>query len=197
VQHVVYHSAIGASATTALEPGREHFQHEEQLKASGVKGWTIIQPTFFHQNIEKFHLTSIRQHSMFAGSAGDGRFASVDLRDVASAAVAILKHPELHKGKLYTLTGEVTSEPIIATYLTAVLGRPIQYVNWTPEEHRKQLKSFGLPDWLIEDNIVLDMIKREGWAATLLPDLETIVGRKGITVNEYIESIADELKGSK
>jgi len=196
VKHVVYHSAIGAGPAAPLAAGRDHFEHEEMLRNLGLQ-WTVIRPTFFHQNIEKFHLSTIQQHSMFAGSAADGRFSSVDLRDVADAALQLFVHPDKHSGKIYTLTGDVTTEPTIASYISDAVGRKVQYVSWTVDEQRKKLREFGVPEWLIEETVVLDTIKREGWAAELLPDLETILGKKGITVKDYIKSIQDVLTASK
>ena len=77
VQHVIYHSAIGSEPSSPMSMGVEHGQHEATLKAQTDLSWTIFQPTFFHQNLEKFDAPLIQQYDMFGGSADDGRFSSV------------------------------------------------------------------------------------------------------------------------
>ena len=72
VKHVVYHSAIGAAPSSPMSMGAEHGLHEEALKAQTQVGWTVFQPTFFHQNLDKFHAPLISQYSMYGGSADSG-----------------------------------------------------------------------------------------------------------------------------
>ena len=190
VRQVVYHSAAGSDPSGPVGIGREHSEHEARLRSDSGLHWTVLQPTFFHQNLEKFQQQSITHYDMYGGSAADGKFTSVDLRDVAAAAVEIFKQPEQHSGKVYLLTGEVTSEQAIAAELSAVAGRPIQYVSWPVEEHRQKLREWGLPDWLEEDQLALDMVKREGWLSSLSPDLQQIIGRPAITIKQYVQDRA-------
>ena len=137
VQHVVLHSAISAAPGTPLLLATEHYEHEQAIRAAGsdVPYWTFLRPAFFHQNIEKYALPSINAHGHFVGSAGEGRFASVDLRDLADAALHCFLAPAIHAAKTYVLTEELATEPAIAAMIAGVTGRPIRYVNQTVDEH--------------------------------------------------------------
>jgi NAD(P)H dehydrogenase (quinone) len=192
VHHVVYHSAAGAGPVDSapFDMAREHGEHEAKLKASGLH-FTILQPTYFHQNLEKFHRPTITQYASFGGSAGDGRFSSVDLRDVGAFAAVVFTNPEAYEGKTVLLTGDVTSEPAIAAELTKAAGRPIQYTSWSPEEHRDKLKSWGMPDWLADNQLALDKLKREGMTASVDPELEKGLQRKPLTIHQYVHDNAE------
>ena len=120
-----------------------------------------------------------------------------DLRDVAAASVAVFSSPSQHSSHTYVLTGDVTTEPIIAAHLTTTLGRPITYAQWSVDEHRAKMKEWGMPDWLAEDELTMNKWKREGAVGTLQPDLEDLLGRKPKTIQEYIEDKADLFKAAK
>ena len=148
--------------------------------------WTFLRPAFFHQNIEKYALPSINAHGHFVGSAGESRFASVDLRDLADAALHCFLAPAIHAAKTYMLTEELATEPAIAAMIAGVTGRPIRYVNQTVDEHRARLATLSLPAAAASDLLVLDQEKREEWVAFLTPDLEQLLGRKSRQVVEAI-----------
>jgi uncharacterized protein YbjT (DUF2867 family) len=192
VKHVVYHSAVGAGIGSPVRQGAEHGEHEAALSQSSVP-YTVLRPAFFHQNVEKFAVASITQYNMYGGSAGTGRFPSIDLRDVAAVAAAVFQAPQQHAGKTYELTGQLTTEQDIAAALTAALGRPISYAQWSVEEHRRNLESWGMSGWQLEDELVLNQWKREEKVA-MSPDAARILGRQPITVQQYTKDRAELFK---
>ena len=68
--------------------------------------WTFLRPALSHPNIDKYALPSINGQAGFTASAANGRFASVDLRNLAEC----FPSPATHVGKTST-TGR--SQPAV------------------------------------------------------------------------------------
>jgi len=146
-RHVVKFSVLGASPTSACRILSDHGQIEKQLEASG-SAYTVLRPNSFMQNLLAF-AGSIQQGS-FALPAGDTRISTVDIRDIAAVAVRVLTEPG-HEGKSYDITGpEPLSYGDMAARLSSVLGRTIQYVSISPQDFKKGMMQWGLPEWMAD-----------------------------------------------
>ena len=196
VRQVVLHSAISAAPGTPLLLATEHFEHEQAIRArtADIPQWTFLRPAFFHQNVDKYALPSINAEGCYTGSAASGRFASVDLRDLADAAVACFAAPAQHAGQTYVLTEELATEPAIAALIAEASGKPIRYNDISVDEHKRRLAALQLPPAAANDLLVLDQEKREEWVAFEKPDLEQLLGRKGRTLKAYISELSQDGK---
>ncbi|KAJ7284331.1 hypothetical protein O6H91_Y337400 [Diphasiastrum complanatum] len=134
VKHIVYLSAIEPKDSTV----HQHHHYEQLLIESGLP-FTILRPTFFHENVIKHHAASINKDGVFRTSAGDGVYTSVAVQDVAAVAVAALADPVKHRDHIYTLTTEAVTERQLAEKLSRALGKQVTHVNLTPEEHLELL----------------------------------------------------------
>ena len=93
--------------------------------------------------------SQIKQGAFTAGPAAK-RVALLDTRDIAATAVAALTE-EGHAGKIYDLNGpELLDSYAQAAVFSSVLGRPVKYLDGTADAFIEQLKSFGLPPWMVE-----------------------------------------------
>ena len=131
-----------------------------------------------------------RKGGRFAGSVGDGRFASVDIRDLADVAVLCFSAPEAHSGQTYVLTEELATEPGVSRLLSEASGRPMPYEHGTVEAHRQRIAQLGIKPDSANDLLMRDQEKREEWVAFMTPDLERLVGRKGRSLRDYIAELA-------
>jgi NAD(P)H dehydrogenase (quinone) len=144
VGHVVYTSYFGAAADAIFLLGRNHFQTEEHLRASGVE-WTMLR-----DNIYLDVLPFFAAEGEIRGPAGDGSVAAVARDDVADVAVEALTG-DGHAGQAYPLTGpEAITMTEAAARLSAFIGRPIEYVEETVDEAWESRRPSGAPDWLID-----------------------------------------------
>ena len=120
---------------------------ERRIKESRIP-YTILRANYFMQNLfgngEK-----IKQGAFTNGPAAQ-RIALIDARDIAAVAVAALTE-EGHAGKTYDLNGpELLDGHAQAEVISKVLGRPVRYLDVSVDEFVGQLKSFGLPAWMVE-----------------------------------------------
>jgi uncharacterized protein YbjT (DUF2867 family) len=85
------------------------------------------------------------------GPAGDGRVAAVAQDDIADVAAAVLRDPDVHAGRTYTLTGpQALSLDDVATALTAATGRAVRYHAESVEEAYASRAGYGAPDWQVD-----------------------------------------------
>ena len=198
VKHIVYLSAIDAAAPTdEFRPIHNHYANEQAIVESGIP-FTILRPTFFHENTVAYRAESVKRSGEFASSAGDGVWTSVAICDIAAVAVAALRDPRQHAGKTYTLTEEALTDGQLAEKISKAIGKPVKHVNLSPEEHTELLKKHYAgpkdPDEFADGLVRLDRQKRNSQFSVVCPDLEQVLGRKGISLDEFVAEHADAFK---
>lgn len=188
VQHVVRMSAAGADPTSQFELAREHGLVEEAVKHSGL-AWTILQPNFFMDNLVNYGAAqTIAVEGRFYGAGGAGKASYVSSGDVGAVAAAILQAPAEHAGQTYVVTGgEAVSGDEIAALLAELRGKPVTYVDLTPEQQRSALEQQGTPAWMVDAFIGLEGVKRAGWAAAVSPVVEQVTGRPPETMRSFLQ----------
>lgn len=188
VRHVVRLSAAGADPSSPLGLVREHGEIEEAIKRSEI-GWTILQPTFFMDNLLNFGAAqTIAAEGRFYGAAGDGKTAYVSGVDVGAVAAKILQDPAAHAGQTYVLTGgEALSGDELAALVGELRGKPVKYVDLTLEQQRAAMEQQGVPGWTIDGIVGLEGVKRAGWAAAVSPAVQQILGRAPESYRTFLQ----------
>jgi len=189
VKHIVFHSSATADQPTNPVPINIMLGlYEKAVQNIGIP-YTFLRPTFFHQNTEKFNIPQIK-NGKIVGSSHGGRYTVVDVRDIAAAAVKVFEDPRAHSGKAYPLTTEIINDYDHAKLLTKYLGRPIEYVDISREEFQSLLSKLGLPPDLVTVALTLDEEKEKEMSLPLHPDLAQLLGRPGISFEQYIQDFA-------
>jgi len=181
VRQIVKLSAMGPRNVTFP---RQHLESEDYIRSTGV-GYTFLRPNGFMQNMVIYNGATIRGQNAFYGCQGDGRVSHVDLRDVAAAAIRTLTD-DTHLGKVYTLTGpEALSNSRMAEILSVKLEREIRYVDLAPEQLKQALRGAGTPEWSANGILELNELYRMGGASAVTADIESILGRKATSFEEF------------
>jgi uncharacterized protein YbjT (DUF2867 family) len=193
VKHIVYLSAMDVD----VKSYHHHKEYEKMVFDSKIP-YTILRPTWFHENVVNYHATSVKKEGVFRTSAGDGVYTSVAIADIAAVVVEVLTNPEQHVGKIYTLTGEALSEKQVAQILSKVIGKEVKHVNLTPEEHTTLLKKtyvgWKSPEEFVNALVLLDKNKRDNLFNVVDPTLEHVLGRKAISLEEVLMMNASAFK---
>ena len=120
---------------------------ERRITQSGIS-YTILRANYMMQNLFG-NAEQIKQGAFTNGPAAK-RIALIDARDIAAVAVAALTE-EGHQGKIYDLNGpELLDGSAQAAVISRVLGHRVGYVDVSVDDFVGQLKSFGLPAWMVE-----------------------------------------------
>jgi uncharacterized protein YbjT (DUF2867 family) len=190
VRQVVKLSAMGGREATFP---RQHAESEDYIKSSGV-AYTFLRPNGFMQNFVIYNAPTINTQNAFYGVQGDGKISHIDIRDIAAVAVKALTE-DGHEGKAYTLTGpEALSNARVAEILSEDTGREIRYVDLPPEQFKQALLAAGVPEWSANALIDLQQLYRRGGASAVTRDVEQLLGRKPITLEQFSRDYAEAFR---
>jgi uncharacterized protein YbjT (DUF2867 family) len=195
VKHIVKVSAFAASDHSKAPIGRWHYQVEKELKESGL-GWTFLRPHHFMQNLLAQAEYVVKDGVIYSPS-GDGKIPYVDGRDVGAVAAVILAAPERHHGKTYVLTGsEAISYRQAAEIISVVIGKPVRFVDESPEEARARRVREGIPPSVIESILAIGAYQRAGGkTVTITSTIADLTGRPPLTVAEFVREHASCFQG--
>jgi uncharacterized protein YbjT (DUF2867 family) len=189
VKHMVRSSGAGADAHSPFALPRLQGQIDDLLSATGIPT-TLLRPAGFMQNYATFQAAQVIAGEI-AAPHGDSKKSMVDARDIAAVVAVILLDPSKHAGKAYVLTSEVSqSEAETASVLSNVLGRPVGYQATTLQDTEAGMKHWGLPPEIQELMSSLHQIVAAGYAAGTTRDVETLLGRKPISVEQFARDYA-------
>ena len=196
VTYVVKISAFAASDHSRAPVGRWHYQVEKELQESGL-GWTILRPHHFMQNLLA-QAEYVRTEGVVYSASGDGKIPYVDGRDVAAVAFATLTQPG-HLGKKYVVTGsEAISYRQAAEIIGAVIGKPVRFVDESPDEARARRVREGLPPAVVESALAIAAYQRAGGkTVTITSTVTDLTGRPPRTVGEFVREHADLFRGAR
>ncbi len=188
VKHVVRYSAVGVSPDGFFPLSVEHGRIDEYLRGSGIP-YTILQPTFYQDNVLNFQGQALRDDGAFYGSSGDGKSAYIASSDIASVAAHVLSNPRPHAGQSYVLTGpEAVSDEELAVLLSEIGGAPVRFIDVGDEALHGNLVATGMPDWYAQSMVGLENVKRNGWAEATTTTVRDLLGRDPISYRTFLET---------
>ena len=195
VTHVVKVSAFAASGHSRAPIGRWHYQVEKELQESGMD-WTILRPHHFMQNLLAQAEYVAKQGVVYSAS-GDGKIPYLDPRDIATVAFVTLTQPG-HLGKKYVLTGgEAISYREAAEIIGATVGKPVRFVDESPEQARERRVREGLPPAVIESALAISAYQRAGGkTVTITSTIADLTGRPPRTVAAFVREHAAAFRGN-
>jgi uncharacterized protein YbjT (DUF2867 family) len=196
VERVVRMSAIGAAHDAPSRNGRLHALSDAELMATSLK-WTILRPHFFTQNL-LMSAPSIAQQGVFYLGMGQGKLGMIDVRDIADFAARVLTStPELHHGKVYTLTGPASiSFEEAAAELSQGIDKPVRYVPVPQEVARQSMLDMGLPAWLVGLLIEYGSAYSDDWGNFTTPHIQEILGRPARSVLDFARDHASAFRSA-
>src|SRR5271167_554846 len=187
VPYLVNLSVGGAGGTHPANVVQWHTEIDAYLATTGVAS-TVVRPTTFTDAMLKLASNSVRSGA-WGGTAGAGRVALIDSRDVAEVSAVILTEgPQRHAGKIYDISGPaaVTMDEV-AGYLSAALGAVVEYHARTEAQQRAVLESAGLPGLLVDVLLGVDAITRDNLYAVPSPTVFDLTGHAPRSVKDWVD----------
>lgn len=187
VRHITYLSVKDVQ----FLPFVPHHKNEKVIARTGIS-YTFLRAGYFTQNLNMFLLDELVQNDRICVPAGKGKTSFIDLRDIGEAAAVTLMHEEQHRHRKYVLTGaEALDFFEVAAIMTRILGRPIHYSNPSLKEFKAYMLQKGLDPKFV--NLVggLHMFTKIGLAKGVTRDLEKVIGRAPLTVEQYVADYKD------
>ncbi|MGD0601185.1 MAG: SDR family oxidoreductase [Terriglobales bacterium] len=187
-RHVVKLSVNGADVNSPVRVARWHAEGEKELEASGIP-FTHLRPNAFMQNLLGLAPTIVSQGEFYQPAA-DGKVSHIDVRDIAAVAAKALTENG-HQGKTYVITGpEALSYDEAASKISKAIGKPVKYVNVTPEDFKKSLLGWGIPEFMADGLNEFFAAIRAGYCAVVTNTVEEVTKRKPISFDDFVRDFA-------
>jgi len=189
VGHVVY-TSFQRKNETSTSPiyfvASSHLLTENLLKSSGLK-YTILKHGIYTEMIPMFVGDRVLETGVIFQPAGEGKTAFILRSDLADAGVEVLTG-QGHENRSYELTGPAAvSYADIAAKISAVTGKNVSYVSPAPEVFAAELTKAGVPAEYIGLFTGFSVATKEGEFAGTTSDLEELIGKKGGSVEAFLE----------
>lgn len=182
VEHIVFLSLLGAERNRVV-PHAKIERYIEQLDIPA----TFLRASFFMQNLNTVHQEDIKTRGELFMPAGNGKTSFIDVRDIAAVAVRALVE-DGHQHQAYALTGrEALTYYEVADIFTEVLGKKIRYTNPSLLKFIWQMRHRGLSLDFILVMAAIYTTARLGLAGNVTPDVEQLLGRPPLTMQQYVE----------
>lgn len=193
VKHIVYTSFQRRNETDSSPIAfiaKGHLNTEEKLKTSGLT-YTILAHGIYADMIPIFAGEQLLQTKTIYLPAGDGKTAYALRTDQAEAGANILLDDtgKYHNQTIELGGSEALSWGQIAAILTDLTGEQISYVAPSVEEFTQTLSKAGVPQEYIGLFAGFSQAAKEGEFDNVTTNLETILGRKPVTVYAYLQSV--------
>lgn len=181
VKHLVKLSSMDVQQGLAI--GAWHERGEAAVRASGVP-FTFVQPTGFMSNLLAW-APSIKAEGVVRASTGDGRRAFIHSDDIAAVATTVLTTRE-YVGESLPITGpEALNYAEVTAKLGAAIGRQLRFQPISDEEARQRYAATGASSPETEAHVSLWRAIREGRLANITDNIERILGRKPIAMDQW------------
>jgi uncharacterized protein YbjT (DUF2867 family) len=181
VKHLVKLSSMDVQQGLAI--GAWHERGEAAIRASGIP-FTFVQPTGFMSNLLAW-APSIKTEGVVRSSTGDGRRAFIHFDDIAAVATKVLTTRE-HGRESLPITGpESLSFAEATAKLSAVIGRGLRFQPISDEEARQRYAASGASSPETDAHVSLWRAIREGRLANITDNVERLLGRKPITMDQW------------
>jgi len=189
VRSIVNMSQISARQQAKSHSALSHWYSERVLDWAGIPV-THLRPTFFMEWLTYgFQLPQIANQDLLQVPAGNGRHAPIAAEDQGRIIANVLLNPTPHAGKTYPLYGAVEmNHAELAKAVSVALGREIRYEAETFAAFAQRLAQLGLPEHFIQHLVAVYQDYQDGVFAGTNDLVETITGRKPVTVAEYVKA---------
>jgi uncharacterized protein YbjT (DUF2867 family) len=182
VGHIVYTSFDGAAPDAIFTLGRDHWDAEQAIRASGMR-FTLLRDSFYSDFFPFF----AGEDGVIRGPGGEGRVAAVARADVADVAAAVLADPDAHRDATYALTGpEAFSFAEAAERMRLALGRPYAYRSETVAEAYASRRALTEEQWQLDAWVSTYTAIGSGGLARVSPDVQRITGHPARTLEQAL-----------
>lgn len=167
--------------------GRGHYAVEQAMMKGGI-GWTILRPGLFMQNTFAQAAMIKNDGKMAMPFAADLAIPFIDTRDSGAVGARVVRDAKKYEGQTVEYTGRQSSFGAFAKDFSAVLGKTVTYIAAPYEAAEAALKARGLPDWLVNHQIVMARLVGTGALSKENAEpLKAILGREPISTRQFVQ----------
>ena len=191
IRHIVKLSSFDVEQKLAI--GAWHEKGEAAIRASGI-AFSFVRPTGFMSNLLAWS-RSIVAEGIVRSSTGDGRRPFIRSEDIAAVAVCALTTNDF-VGKVVSITGpQALSFVEITEKIGGAIGRQLKYQPISDDEAGRRFSATGASPEEIAAHVELWRAIREGRVGATTNEVERILGRKPIALDQWLVENAPAFRG--
>lgn len=188
VKHIIYTSVLKPTMDTKFTAGIDHAVTEKMILDSGID-YTFMRNTFYLDFLPGFLGKPVETGAIYY-SAGDKKISYALRDEMAEANAAILADPKIHRNKAYKInSSELYSFSEIAKVLSEITGKEINYIDIPVNELVKNVVTAGVPEGYAKVLGTIAEAVRAGELESDSKDLETLIGRKPVSIKEFLKNV--------
>jgi uncharacterized protein YbjT (DUF2867 family) len=181
ISHIVLLSGFNVTDEKPIEIARSLLAGEEAVKATGIP-YTFLRACSFMQNFINYY--GPQPDGNIYMPVGNAVMNFIDARDIAEVAATALTENG-HENKAYRLATVAHTIEEIAALLSKATGKTINYVDVPAEAISQGMRQYGVPEWMIEQNLELYAAAKEGRYTQTSPDFERVTGKRPISFEDF------------
>lgn len=186
VKHLVYTSFMRKNETKSSPLGmvaKSHIETDKFLINSGLV-YTIMLNNLYADILPMFFGPQVLEAGIFLPTE-DGLAAYVTRNDIAEAAANILIGAGYENKKYIIANMENYSMDDAAEILSEIKGEEVEYASPTNKDYVETLLNAGFPQPIANSLVGFCEAIKQGEFATETTDLETLIGRRPTSLQEY------------
>src|SRR5580692_8829689 len=193
VRHIVKLSSLDVEQKLAI--GAWHEKGEAAIRESGIP-FTFVRPTGFMSNLLAWSRAIVAE-GIVRSSTGDGKRPFIHSEDIAAVAVRALTADD-YVGKALPITGpQSLSFAEITEKIGSAIGRQLKYQPVSDEEAGRRFSATGASAEEVAAHVELWRAIREGRVGATTNEVERILGRKPIALDQWLVENAPAFRGSR
>ncbi|EQC51301.1 NAD(P)H-binding protein [Bacteriovorax sp. DB6_IX] len=191
LKKVVLMTAMGANA----DENSPFRRAEVELEKSGLN-YNIVRPNWFFQNFNTFWIQGINEHRKILLPVGEAKVSFIDARDI-SAVIAKLLVDDSFNNTDFDITGpSAIDHSEVAKAISLQIGEEVLYQEIQPQQLREGLLAAGLPEDYSDFLLLILGFLKEGYNAGLTDNVEKILGRKPLSLTDYVRDYKEAWKAN-
>ena len=182
VKHIVKLSSLDVQQGLAI--GLWHERGESAVRASGVS-CTFVQPTGFMSNLLAW-AHSVKAEGVVRSSTGDGKRAFIHSDDIAAVVVKALTTRAYDQQSLPITGPEALTFAQVTARIGAAIGKQLRFQPISDDEARQRYSVISGSEEETEAHVSLWRAIREDRLSTVTDNVERILGRKPIALEQWL-----------
>lgn len=187
-RRIFYTSHVGASATSAFAPMRDHHATEAVLRESGVP-FTALRNGFYASSAVQMFGAALATGELAAPEDGPVAWTAHD--DLAEATAIVMSKEGPAESETLELTADAAFDLAqVAATASEVMERPVRRVVVSEDAYRTAMVGRGVPEAQAQMLVGIFGASRRGDFARVVPTLAELLGRAPMAFRRALEAHA-------
>ncbi|OUJ72877.1 SDR family oxidoreductase [Hymenobacter crusticola] len=187
VKHVIYTSVVKPSRESHFPASPSHVDTEEYLVASGLT-YTLFRNALYLDFVPMIIGQEAVPSGKIYSAAGDGKTSYALRNDIAEALANVLTSSG-HENQTYDISlGTAYSIQDIATALSEVTGKTIEYVPISGDDMAASMRQHHVPEPIVSMMVGMTEAMKQNEFNEPSPTLEKLLGHKPTDLKPFLTS---------